>query len=78
MAHNYDWAPNKVKLQQSVTALENRAKLDPSIKINEETVREEYISRAGRIFEKTSAQTEARTARGKTKADKEEEAENQE
>ncbi len=65
MSHNYSWAHNKVKLQQSVEALEKRKQLDPSIKVTEESVREEYEKRGGLIIEKTAAQKKARAEKNK-------------
>lgn len=48
---NHLWAVNKVKLQQSYAALEKKKKLDSRVEITEETVKAEYISRAGLIRE---------------------------
>ncbi|MES2060202.1 MAG: hypothetical protein V4438_04195 [Patescibacteria group bacterium] len=48
-----NWAVNRIKLEQSISALETKKKIDPKIEITEESVKEEYIRRAGKVVEKT-------------------------
>lgn len=49
MSHDYPWALNKVKLQQSVSNLTNKKKLNPAVEVNENTIMEEYKARAGKM-----------------------------
>lgn len=78
----YDFAVNKLKLTQSITALTNAKKLNPAIEINEETVREEYEKRGGLIREKPAktkdedeetTETTVATRRGRKTKDEDEE-----
>lgn len=57
MSHNYDWAFNKIKLQQSIEALEQKKTFDQSVEINEATIKAEYIARAGHLAQKTTAES---------------------
>lgn len=50
MAFDFSWAQNKTKLEQSVSALQNAKKVDAKVEINEETVKAEYIKRAGLVI----------------------------
>lgn len=45
--NQYDWAVNNVKLQQSIRAVSERARLDSTVKVDEDTVKAEYVKRAG-------------------------------
>ena len=49
--YDYDWAFNKLKLNQSVSALMERKKADPSVVIDEKSIKAEYIRRAGKVLE---------------------------
>lgn len=44
---NYDWALNPVKLEQAIEALTKKKAVDSKVEINEESIKEEYIARAG-------------------------------
>lgn len=46
---DFKWAANKVKLHQAKNALEAARKLDPRLEINEDSIRKEYVRRAGLI-----------------------------
>jgi len=54
----YAWAFNKVKLSQAIQALNKRKELDPRVEINEETIKAEYIRRAGLVVEATIPESE--------------------
>ena len=51
MENQYTWALNKTKLSQSISFLKEAKKLNPTIVIDEEAIRAEYIKRAGLIDE---------------------------
>lgn len=57
---DYQFAVNKIKLQQAITAIKNRNILNPltPIEINEETVKEEYVKRAGLLLENASKEVQ--------------------
>jgi len=48
-ARSYPWAVNPVKLIEAITDLENAKKLDPSVVINEDTIKARYIVRKGLV-----------------------------
>lgn len=55
MSNSYSWAVNKLKLEQSIQALNSKKKLDPKFEFGEDEVKEEYKKRAGLLREKTVA-----------------------
>lgn len=59
MHTNYNWAVNKMKLAASVKHLTDAKKLNPTIVIDEETVKAEYIRRAGLIDEPLKPRVQA-------------------
>lgn len=44
---DFVWAYNKIKLKQAYAAVVEANKLDKSVLVNEETIKEFYIERAG-------------------------------
>lgn len=48
---NYEWAANPIKLQIAVKFLADKKKIDPSTTVDEETVKAEYIRRAGLVLD---------------------------
>lgn len=48
--HQYEWAANQMKLAAAVRHLQERSKIDPKIEINEESIKAEYIRRAGLVL----------------------------
>lgn len=47
----YTWAVNKTKVAQAKKALEDAKKINPAIVVDEESIKAEYIKRAGLIDE---------------------------
>lgn len=43
----YPWGFNPIKLQQSLDAVTRRSKIDSEVKIDEKTIKAEYIARKG-------------------------------
>lgn len=48
---DFNWAYNKIKLKQSYAAVVEAKKLDPSVVIDEQAIRDMYISKAGLLAE---------------------------
>ena len=48
---NFDWAFNKVKMQQAQETLAKKRLLNPSLEITEDMIKAEYIARAGLLVE---------------------------
>lgn len=46
----YDWASNKVKLQFAMQDLKDAQKKDPSIVIDEDTIKAAYLVRCGKLL----------------------------
>lgn len=59
MKNEYNWAANRLKLGQAIEALEKRKLIDKSVEINEETVKEEYVKRAGKVIEDKTPKVES-------------------
>lgn len=49
--HSYEWAVNKTKLSQAIKFVTDQSKINPKIEVNEETIKENYIARAGLLAE---------------------------
>jgi len=47
----YEWAFNKLKLQQSELALKKKRELNPALVIDEPAIKAEYIARGGLLTE---------------------------
>ncbi len=47
----FDWAANPLKLAASERALVARKQIDPSVIVDEESIKAEYIKRAGLVLE---------------------------
>lgn len=77
-ARTYPWAANHLKLHEAITDLENARKLDSSIVIDEESIKDRYLVRKGALAEgtfdiptdedKPKAPTKPRTSNNKPKA----------
>lgn len=70
--HNYEWAANKIKLAQAVSALKEAQAFDSNIKLDEETIKAEYVKRAGLLVgegESTPAKPARRGRAPKATAD---------
>lgn len=56
LLNNADYAVNRAKLEVAYNALVDAKKLDPKVEINDETLRAEYVKRAGLVREKDGGQ----------------------
>lgn len=54
MSEKYSFAINRVKLEYAIKSLKDKKIIDPSIEINEVTVKEAYIKRGGLLQEEES------------------------
>lgn len=54
MSNNYSWAVNPAKLKTAIEHVTTQSKIDPSIKIDEETVKAEYVKLKGLVRETDS------------------------
>ena len=52
---DFAWAFNKLKLKQAYSALVDAKRLDPKIVIDEDSIKEEYLNRAGLLTEEAKA-----------------------
>lgn len=50
-SRSYRWAANPIKLGEAITDLEQAKKLDPSVVIDEETIKARYIVRKGIVLD---------------------------
>jgi len=50
MIQDFNWAHNKIKLQRAIVALQIAKATNPSIEINEETIKAQYIKLAGLVL----------------------------
>lgn len=57
----YPWAQNHIKEQLATTDLKNKQKLDPTIVIDEETIKAQYIKRGGLVLEVAEVDEDALT-----------------
>lgn len=53
---DFPWAVNKIKLQAVILDVRTRNKIDPRVQIDEATIKEEYIRRAGLVREDVSTE----------------------
>jgi len=60
---DFAWAYNKIKLKQAYTALVEAKKLDPGILIDEESLKEAYILRAGLLADQQAINIKAKRPR---------------